>query len=663
MKRLLTTPIYYVNDIPHIGHAYTTIIADVLKKYWSLRGDEVFLLTGTDEHGQKIEEAAQKKDISTIDYVDSISRQFRNTWDCFEIDYDKFMRTTFMEHKISVQKAFEIMFDRGDIYKGEYEGRYCVSCESFFTQTQVLDEIYCPDCGKQTQLVKEESYFFALSKYQQRLLTWYRDNPQCILPLHKKNEVIVFVEQGLQDLSITRTSFEWGIQIPEKFHDKKHIIYVWLDALMNYISALGYGLTQPKTREILDGYKEQNPCLDSQMQYFEHATHIVGKDILRFHAVYWPAFLMSLNITLPRHIFVHGWWTINGVKMSKSLGNVVNPLEIQQAYPMDIFRYFLLKEVPFGQDGDFSQTALINRNNGELSNDLGNLLNRLQGMSEKYFASSLQESFCLESYQESRKKINAITTQCHTYMENMQLHKYLESVWELLYLGNEMITKIAPWELIKANKHKECKEFLNLIANILAKAGLLLYPIMPHACQKIAHCLGFSIDSKSFALLITQHGYLHNFVLTKVDALFPKIESKKIESSNSQNSDEKSDLAPPPQTQASQEFSNRISLADFHKIDIRIGTVVEASNLPKSRKLLKLKVDIGETRPRQIIAGIAEFYQSDSLIGRQVCILANLEHAKFMSEVSEGMLLAVKDKEGLSILGIEQERKNGSKIS
>lgn len=338
MKKLLTTPIYYVNDVPHIGHAYTTILADVMKKYWTLRGDDVFFLTGTDEHGQKIEEAAKKHGIKTIEYANSISEKFRDTWREYDIDYDKFIRTTYFEHILSVQKAFEIMYDRGDIYKGAYEGMYCVGCESFFTQTQVIDGIYCPDCSgkKETRLVKEESYFFALSKYQDKLLAWYRENPDCIVPSHKRNEVIKFVEQGLQDLSITRISFEWGIKIPLKLRDSKHIIYVWLDALMNYASALGYGLDYNNAKEQLSYKMEQNPCLESKMEYFDNTTHIVGKDILRFHAIYWPAFLMSLGLPLPKHILVHGWWTIDGVKMSKSIGNVIHPLDIKNAYPTDI---------------------------------------------------------------------------------------------------------------------------------------------------------------------------------------------------------------------------------------------------------------------------------------------------------------------------------------
>lgn len=667
MKRLLTTPIYYVNDVPHIGHAYTTIIADVVKKYWTLQGDKVFLLTGTDEHGQKIEESAKKHGIGTIEYANSISQKFQDAWREFEIDYDKFMRTTYLEHILSVQKAFEIMYDRGDIYKGEYEGRYCVSCESFFTQIQVLDGVYCPDCGKETRLVKEESYFFALSKYQDKLLQWYQSSSNCILPLHKKNEVIKFVENGLQDLSITRTSFEWGVKVPLRFKDHKHIIYVWLDALMNYASALGYGLDYNNAKEQLQYKLDQNPMLESQMEYFNHATHIVGKDILRFHAIYWPAFLMSLDLPLPEHIFVHGWWTIDGVKMSKSLGNVINPLEIKEAYDSDIFRYFLLKEVPFGQDGDFSQSALINRNNGELSNDLGNLLNRLIGMSEKYFNFDLTESFTINHYQLEREKIDSLCKECQSYMNVMQPNKYLESVWELLYLANSLITQIAPWELMKRDEVKTCKEFLNLIANILAKVALLLYPIMPRSCNKIAKSLGIHIDSAQFKHLISQHQYLRGFMLTKSEVLFPKIEEPRIKifaSNNTQTSIQEETKT--QQTEANILDSiqdSQIEISDFQKIHIKIGTITEAQKMPKSKKLLKLKVDIGEERERQIIAGISEFYECENLIGTQVCVLANLKPAKLMGELSEGMILACKDSHGLSLLRVGSKRENGSRIS
>ncbi|GAB0173431.1 methionine--tRNA ligase [Helicobacter trogontum] len=663
MKRLLTTPIYYVNDVPHIGHAYTTILADVMKKYWSLKGDDVFLLTGTDEHGQKIEEAAKKHGIKTIEYANSISEKFRNTWREYDIDYDKFIRTTYFEHILSVQKAFEIMYDRGDIYKGAYEGMYCVGCESFFTQSQVIDGIYCPDCSgkKETRLVKEESYFFALSKYQDKLLKWYKENPNCIIPSHKKNEVIKFVEQGLQDLSITRISFEWGIKIPLKLRDSKHIIYVWLDALMNYASALGYGLDYNNAKEQLSYKMEQNPCLESKMEYFNNTTHIVGKDILRFHAIYWPAFLMSLDLPLPKHIFVHGWWTIDGVKMSKSIGNVIHPLDIKNAYPTDIFRYFLLREVPFGQDGDFSQVALINRNNGELSNDLGNLLNRLIGMSEKYFQFDLTQSYAANANIPQKEEISRIINQSLAYMDSMQPHKFLESVWELFSLANTMITQVSPWELMKQDKTTECRAFLNLIANLIAKAALLLYPVLPNACKKISEALNINIDSKHFDMLINKHEYIHDFTIKKVCALFPKIEEPRMKTIHQPFAENK----PQETTDIVDDscMNDLINIEYFQQVVIKVGTIISAEKLPKSKKLLKLQVDLGEEKLRQIIAGIAEFYDAENLVGTQVCVLANLAPAKLMGEISQGMILACKDTNGLSLLRTEHARLNGSRIS
>ena len=363
----ITTPIYYVNDVAHIGHAYTTIIADMLARYSRLTGLNTFLLTGTDEHGQKISQSAELRGKTAKEYADEISGKFRTLWDDFDITYDKFIRTTDVEHKLGVQKAFQTMFDKGDIYKGEYEGFYCVSCETFFTEKQLVDEQFCPDCGRPTSIVKEESYFFKLSKYEDKLIKWYEENENCILPRAKKNEISNFVKGGLRDLSISRTSFDWGVKLPDSMNEPKHVMYVWLDALMNYITALGYGTD------------------DKNMNFWPANIHLVGKDILRFHAIYWPAFLMSLDLPLPKHIAAHGWWTRDGEKMSKSKGNVVDPKQVADAYGLDAFRYFMLREVPFGQDGDFSQKALIDRINSDLGNDLGNLLNRISGMSGKYF--------------------------------------------------------------------------------------------------------------------------------------------------------------------------------------------------------------------------------------------------------------------------------------
>ncbi len=645
-KAYITTPIYYVNDIPHIGHAYTTIIADTLAIYSRMAGLDTFFLTGTDEHGQKIEQAARARGKLPKEYADEISKRFKDLWDEFDITYDKFIRTTDEEHKKGVQVAFLKMYEKGDIYKDVYRGHYCISCEAFFTETQLVDGEYCPECGKPTTIVEEESYFFRLSKYQEPLLKWYKENEKCILPKTRRNEVIRFVEGGLEDLSITRTSFDWGVKLPESLGEPEHVMYVWLDALMNYLTALGYGTDEAK------------------IDYWPARVHLIGKDILRFHAVYWPAFLMSLEMEMPKHIAAHGWWTRNGEKMSKSKGNVVNPKEVADAYGLENFRYFMLREVPFGGDGDFSQKALMDRINSDLGNDLGNLLNRVIGMSSKYSNSKITSENITKYYQNELDEVYNSIDKLEPLLFDMQLHRYLEELWKPLSIANKAIDQYKPWELMKENKEEEALALIGLIANILAKVAIMLHPVMPKTTNKIASSLAFEIDSNSYNKYIKDKELLPQFNITKIPPLFPRIEEILLnEATNTPEAKESTkDKSKDKEIQKCQDEEGLITIDQFFQTSLKVGTVIEAQEVKKSKKLLKLQVDLGEDRPRQIIAGIKEWYSPEDLTGTQVCVVANLKPAKLMGMVSEGMLLAAKDSNGLALIRPELRKEAGTAI-
>ena len=640
----ITTPIYYVNDIAHIGHAYTTIIADMLARYSRLVGYETYFLTGTDEHGQKIEQSATQRGKTAQEYANEVSGKFKTLWDDFDISYDKFIRTTDQEHKLGVQEAFKKMYDKGDIYKGNYEGNYCVGCETFFTDAQLIDDEGCPDCGKPTTIVKEESYFFKLSNYEDKLLELYKNNEEFILPKSKSKEIVNFVSSGLNDLSISRTSFDWGIKLPSSIGDDKHVMYVWLDALLNYITALGYGTN------------EQN------MKFWPAHTQLVGKDILRFHSIFWPAFLMSLDLPLPKHIAAHGWWTRDGEKMSKSKGNVVNPKEIADAYGLDAFRYFMLREVPFGQDGDFSQKALMDRINSDLGNDLGNLLNRIMGMSGKYFDFKITSKDVKKYHQKELDQVNILLKDIENYIFNMQLHKYLEELWKVLTIANKAIGDYEPWNLMKNGRQDEAMALVALIVNIMAKVSILIESVLPHKVKIISQCLGFDIDTKLYNNLIKNETLLQDTIITKVDALFPRIEYELIANAEV-NKIESVVEKPRQESLKTKEEDNIITIDKFFQTELKIGTIIDAQEVPKSKKLLKLQVDLNEEKPRQIIAGIKEYYSADELVGTQACVVSNLKPAKLMGMISEGMLLAAKDENGLSLLRPETKKASGTKVS
>ncbi|EJI3008097.1 methionine--tRNA ligase [Campylobacter coli] len=626
--RYLTTPIYYVNDVPHLGHAYTTIIADTLARFYRLQGHETRLLTGTDEHGQKIEQAAKIRNSTPKEYADKISSEFKKLWDEFEITYDIYARTTDTRHVEFVKAMFLKMWQKGDIYKDEYEGHYCISCESFFAKSQLINECGCPDCGKDTSLLKEESYFFKLSKYQDKILQWY-DKEDPILPKNKKNELINFVQSGLKDLSITRTSFDWGIEIPEEIKDDKHIIYVWLDALFIYISSLDY------------------QSQGENAKFWPAHIHLVGKDILRFHAIYWPAFLMSVDLPLPKFIGAHGWWTKEGEKMSKSKGNVVKPKEVVDAYGLEAFRYFLLREVPFGNDGDFSESVLINRINTELGNEFGNLLNRIIGMSIKYNQGNISQEGVLEFYKNELDTAKEHLDNAINFLENLQCNRYLEELFKALSVANLAISKYEPWNLIKANKIKEANALIGLCANILAKTSLLLSPTLPKSCQKVGLALNFEISPTNYQKLILQNELL-DFKASACEALFPKIEKPLLSQEEKQ--------------EVKKEEKPKIKIDDFAKIEIKVAKVIDCQNIEGSEKLLKFKLELDNKEIHQVLSGIAKYYKASDLIGKQVCVISNLKKAKIFGHESDGMILSAKSGDKLVLISPEQLVENGSLV-